>query len=86
MTKKTGGQNSTDQMTFTTATGEKVKESNSIKILGITLNNRGSMDTYLNIACGRIVQILTELSPLTKFMSLKTRREIIYSKAASILL
>ena len=86
MTKKTGRQNNTDQMTFTTATGEKVKESNSIKILGITLNNRGSMDTYLNIASGRIVRILTELSPLMKFMSLKTRQEIVYSKAASILL
>ena len=44
------------------------------------------MYTHLNITSGRIIRILTENSPLLRYMSLKTRHEIIYSKAASILL
>ena len=44
------------------------------------------MDAHLNMVGGRVTQILNELAPLTKHMSLKTRKEIIQSKAISLLL
>ena len=57
-----------------------------MKILGVIKNNRDSMDAHLNMEGGRVTQILTELAPLTKHMSLKNRKEVIQSKAMSLLL
>ena len=42
MTKKTEKHNSNAQMKFRTSNGESIIESNSIKVLGITKNNRDS--------------------------------------------
>ena len=73
-------------MRFKTTEGEEIIACNSMKILGIIKNNRDSIDSHLNMVGGRISGILAELKPLLKYMNLKTRKEIIYSKAASILL
>ena len=57
-----------------------------MKILGVIKNNRDSLDSHLNMVGGRVSSILAELKPLLRYMNLETRKEVIYSKAASILL
>ena len=71
---------------FKTSKGEKIIEVNSMKILGIVKNNRDSYDSHLSMVSGRVNAIINDLSPLLGHMNLKTRKEVIYSKAASIAL
>ena len=44
------------------------------------------MDSHLNMIGGQISNILAEISPLMKHMGQKTRNEIEYAKAASLVL
>lgn len=72
--------------TFKTSSVEVITASNSMKIFGFSKNNRDWMDSHLNMVGDRISSILAEISPLLRFMGQKTRKEIVYSKAASLLI
>merc|ERR1711954_627538 len=67
-----------------TPAGDILKDDNSMRILGIIKNNRDSYDTHLASVSGRVSKVLTDIRPLIKNLDLKSRREIVYSKAASL--
>ena len=86
MTKNPKNHQQGNNLRFTTSKGETITACNSMKILGFVKNNRDFMDSHLCMVGGRVTAILEELSPLLKHMSLKICKEVIYAKAASVLL
>ena len=71
---------------FKTTEGDTIKEVNAIRILGFLRNNRNSYDSHLGVINGRITQALAEIKPYVRYMDPKSRKEVIYSKIASIAL
>ena len=66
----------TDESTEISSTG-------SMKILGFVRKNRDLYFSHLGMVEAVVNTKLTEIQPSLKFMNLRTRREIIYSKIAS---
>ena len=65
---------------------EVVKDDNAIKILGWWLNKKMSMRTHLQKLKGIISLKLAKIRPFLNFMSLKTRKELLYAKIGSIIM
>ena len=86
VTKAKNNTNDRSPVEFKTAEGETIREDNAIRILGFLKNNRDSYDSHLGQINGRVCKVLSEIRPYLKHMNLKTRRETIYAKAASLLL
>merc|ERR1711954_465544 len=61
-----------------------LKAQNSMKILGLTLNARGEMDTHLSKIKSRIGMEYHKIKPYLKWMNLKDRKTIVNSKMRSI--
>ena len=79
--------NSTNEkIKFNTSKGETIEEVNALRILGFLKNNRDSYDSHLGQVSACVTKVLADLKQFTKYMDLKTRKEVIYSKAASIAL
>ena len=57
----------------------------SIKILGWWISPDLKLNHHISKIKGPIYRTLAEIKPYVKFMSLKLRREIVYSKAVSII-
>ena len=74
-----------DKIKFKTKMGDEIKV-NALRILGFIKNNRGSYNNHLGQVNGRITKALSDLKPYTKHMDMKTQKELIYSKKASIAL
>merc|ERR1711954_333079 len=64
---------------------DTVKSSLSIKILGWWITPDNKLNHHISKIKGPIYRTLAEIKPYLKFMNLKQRREVIYSKALSIL-
>ena len=86
VTRRKWKNNDNSKVTFKTKTGEKIIEVNALRILGFLKNNRDSYDSHLGVINGRVTQALQEIKPFMKLMDLKSRKEIVYSKVASIAL
>merc|ERR1711954_520962 len=63
---------------------DKVKSDLSIKILGWWITPDNKLNHYISKIKGPIYRTLAEIKPYLQFMNLKQRREVIYSKALSI--
>ena len=86
ITRKKWKDKTDEKVKFKTKEGDTIREVNALRVLGFIKNNRDSYDSHLGQVNGRVVKTLAELKPYTKHMDQNTRKEIIYSKVASIAL
>ena len=56
--------------------GEKIQNSKSEKLLGVTIDNKLSFTEHVHKICDKASQKLNELAQLSSFMSLEKRRLI----------
>ena len=68
-----------------TTSNETIEDDKTMRILGYLKNSRDSYDSHLGLVSALVSKRLTELSPFLKHMTLKNRKEILYSKVASLL-
>ena len=64
--------------------GEIIKSGNHIKILGVTLNNRNSLDTHVSRMASIIGMRFKKISHLLKYMDQKQRKTIMTAKLLSV--
>ena len=72
------------KITINTTTGETVTDNKAIKILGFMRNSRDNYDAHFAMVNSVMNKKLAELKPFLTLMNLKSRRETVYSKIASI--
>ena len=56
--------------------GEKIQNSKSKKLLGVTIDNKLSFTEHVHKVCDKASQMLNALAPLYSFISLEKRRLI----------
>ena len=76
----------TKKIKVTAPNGEEITADKSIKILGYWKNSRDNYETHINRITGIVTKRLSEIRPYLRCMNIKTRRKMIYSKVASIIL
>ena len=74
------------KMKLSTSKGEVIEDVLNMKILGIWLNTKCSMETHITKIKGSVCKQLTSLQPTLKYLNIPTRRELIYSKVGSLIL
>ena len=71
-------------ISITDSRGKTVKAKSTMKILGVTMNSRCSMDTQLSKLKSRLGLEYSKIKPYMHFLSLEDRKTIINSKLRSI--
>ena len=66
--------------------GDEIEDVLNMKILGVWINTKCSMETHINKIKGSVCKKLTSLQPNLKYLDVPTRRELVYSKVGSIVL
>ena len=73
------------RISIKTKSGDTVQDDKALKILGFIRNTRDNHEAHLGMVSSIVSNKLTELRPYLKFMNMKSRRETLYSKVASII-
>ena len=76
----------TKKIKISAPNGEVLTPDKAIKILGYWKNSRDNYETHISKITGIVSKRLCEIKPYLSCMNLKTRRKIVYSKIASIIL
>ena len=64
--------------------GEQIEDDLAIKLLGWWTTPNGSMNHHIDKIRGNVYNALAQLKPFMKFMNLKERKDMVYSKALGI--